>query len=99
MNGIPSTPSQKSIAVCRSAPTRVMWWTPWLWIFRMPASLNRRASFQDSHLVIRESLRLMPMVLHDAVPAGRHSGGRGPPRGAVDGVGVRLEGGVLRYRH
>ena len=30
MNGIPSTPSQKSIDVCRSAPTIVMWWTPWL---------------------------------------------------------------------
>ncbi len=29
-NGMPSTPSQKSIDVCRSAPTRVMWWTPWL---------------------------------------------------------------------
>ena len=29
-NGIPSTPSQKSIDVCRSAPTIVMWWTPWL---------------------------------------------------------------------
>src|SRR3954471_8848308 len=29
-NGIPSRPSQKSIDVCRSAPTMVMWWTPWL---------------------------------------------------------------------
>src|SRR5690606_33315413 len=26
--GIPSRPSQKSIEVCRSAPTSVMWWTP-----------------------------------------------------------------------
>src|SRR5918998_324842 len=34
-NGIPSTPSQKSIEVCRSAPTRVMWWTPWLWSLRI----------------------------------------------------------------
>src|SRR6266545_3615616 len=33
--GMPSTPSQKSIDVCRSAPTIVMWWTPWLWSFRM----------------------------------------------------------------
>src|SRR3954470_24510217 len=32
--GIPSTPSQKSIDVCRSAPTMVMWWTPWLWSLR-----------------------------------------------------------------
>src|SRR4051794_38220120 len=34
-NGMPSTPSQKSIDVCRPAPTRVMWWTPWLWSLRM----------------------------------------------------------------
>src|SRR5262249_42042729 len=32
-NGMPSTPSQKSIEVRRSAPTIVMWWTPWLWSF------------------------------------------------------------------
>src|SRR5215213_1554207 len=29
-NGMPRTPSQKSIDVLRSAPTIVMWWTPWL---------------------------------------------------------------------
>src|SRR3954452_1754921 len=34
-NGMPSTPSQKSIDVCRSAPTIVMWWTPWLWSLRI----------------------------------------------------------------
>src|SRR5438270_1707514 len=33
--GIPSTPSQKSMEVCRSAPTSVMWWTPWLWSLRI----------------------------------------------------------------
>jgi modulator of FtsH protease len=33
-NGIPSTPSQKSIDVWRSAPTIVMWWTPWDWSLR-----------------------------------------------------------------
>src|SRR3954447_7295145 len=40
-NGMPSTPSQKSIEVRRSAPTIVMWWTPWLWSFLMvrPATL------------------------------------------------------------
>src|SRR5258705_48609 len=27
---MPRMPSQKSIDVCRSAPTIVMWWTPWL---------------------------------------------------------------------
>jgi hypothetical protein len=32
--GLPSTPSQKSMDVCRLAPTSVMWWTPWLWSFR-----------------------------------------------------------------
>ena len=32
---MPSTPSQKSIDVCRSAPTIVMWWTPWLWSLRI----------------------------------------------------------------
>src|SRR4051794_28332924 len=32
---MPSTPSQKSIDVRRSAPTIVMWWTPWLCSLRM----------------------------------------------------------------
>src|SRR6267378_2941024 len=31
---MPRTPSQKSIDVWRSAPTIVMWWTPWLWSLR-----------------------------------------------------------------
>src|SRR6185437_14389755 len=35
---MPSTPSQKSIDVRRSAPTSVMWWTPWLWILRIVAA-------------------------------------------------------------
>jgi hypothetical protein len=43
-NGIPSTPSQKSIEVCRSAPTSVMWWTPWVWILRMVIALQSRSS-------------------------------------------------------
>ena len=34
-NGMPSTPSQKSIDVCRFAPTSVMWWTPWVWSLRI----------------------------------------------------------------
>src|SRR4051795_11941132 len=41
-NGIPSVPSQKSIDVCRSAPTSVMWWTPWLWMIRMSAIYQLR---------------------------------------------------------
>src|ERR1043166_2220040 len=42
-NGIPSTPSQKSIDVCRSAPTSVMWCTPWLWIFRTTGESTAKA--------------------------------------------------------
>src|SRR4051812_45803414 len=52
-NGMPSRPSQKSIDVCRSAPTSVMWCTPWLWIFRM-----RRAYEAAPPLVARLLLRL-----------------------------------------
>src|SRR5215213_2924693 len=37
-NGIPSRPSQKSIEVWRSAPTIVMWWTPWLCSLRIGPS-------------------------------------------------------------
>src|SRR3954471_8191256 len=40
-NGMPSTPSQKSIDVRRSAPTMVMWWTPWLWSFLMVPGARR----------------------------------------------------------
>src|SRR6187397_670482 len=36
---MPRTPSQKSIEVCRSAPTSVMWWTPWAWSLRMSARI------------------------------------------------------------
>src|SRR3954454_4155642 len=32
---MPRSPSQKSIELWRSAPTRVMWWTPCVWITRM----------------------------------------------------------------
>src|SRR4051812_50118292 len=42
---MPSSPSQKSIAVCRSAPTSVMWCTPWLWILRMKVILPERESW------------------------------------------------------
>jgi hypothetical protein len=34
--------SQTSIDVCRSAPTSVMWWTPWLWVFRTTLNLPPR---------------------------------------------------------
>src|SRR3954453_23659300 len=44
MNGIPSAPSQKSIDVWRSAPTIVMWWTPWLCSLRNAVSLGLNES-------------------------------------------------------
>src|SRR3954452_2094162 len=49
-NGIPSTPSQKSIDVRRSAPTIVMWCTPWLWSLRMAGTLGGRGGLQASEL-------------------------------------------------
>src|SRR3954470_17284314 len=49
-NGIPSTPSQKSIDVRRSAPTIVMWCTPWLWSLRMAGNLGGRGRLQASEL-------------------------------------------------
>src|SRR3954454_16546449 len=49
-NGIPRTPSQKSIDVRRSAPTIVMWWTPWLWSLRMAGTLGGRWGLQASEL-------------------------------------------------
>src|SRR3954468_8420130 len=50
--GMPSTPSQKSIEVCRSAPTSVMWWTPWLWSLRgmVPAKLRHRGRLLASEV-------------------------------------------------
>src|ERR687885_73054 len=36
---MPSTPSQKPIDVWRSAPTSVMWWTPWLWSLRIDGTV------------------------------------------------------------
>src|SRR6478609_993629 len=38
MNGMPSAPSQKSIALCRVEPTMVMWCSPWTWILFVTAS-------------------------------------------------------------
>src|SRR4051812_34943178 len=50
-NGMPSTPSQKSIEVRRSAPTIVMWWTPWLWSLRM-GEASSGAGFDELRLVL-----------------------------------------------
>ena len=51
---MPSTPSQKSIDVCRSAPVRVMWCTPWLWSF-----LTSPSTLDESRLVLA-SLQASP---------------------------------------
>src|SRR3954454_15638735 len=50
--GMPSTPTQKSIEVWRSAPTSVMWWTPWLWSLRgmVPAKLRHRGRLLASEV-------------------------------------------------
>src|SRR4051794_35772414 len=50
-NGMPSRPSQKSIELCLSAPTRVTWWTAWAWIVRMSVLYQLRlvvAAFEGS---------------------------------------------------
>src|SRR4051794_9757846 len=73
-NGIPSTPSQKSIDVCRSAPTIVMWWTPWTWSLRMAGSdlvLDQRglvvaaaqaAEGDELHGRLDDQLRAQPLA-------------------------------------
>ena len=43
-NGMPSTPSQKSIDVCRSAPTIVMWWTPCVCSLRTMRTISTAAT-------------------------------------------------------
>src|SRR5215217_4836413 len=54
---MPRTPSQKSIDVCRSAPTSVMWWTPWVCSLR---------STPRSYAARRDRLpqRLQPAAAH-----------------------------------
>src|SRR3954453_18160914 len=73
-NGMPSTPSQKSIDVRRSAPTIVMWCTPWLWSLRMETS---RSAFDELGLVLaplqrapRQQLDLRLDDQHAAHPRG-----------------------------
>src|SRR3954447_11746189 len=50
---MPSTPSQKSIDVRRSAPTIVMWWTPSLWSLRIVwRDLSRGLVLDEFRLVL-----------------------------------------------
>src|SRR3954454_21703358 len=83
-NGIPSTPSQKSIDVWRSAPTSVMWWTPWVWSLRTPTlySVARhapRGTLKDHERSLRHLRRHDPGAgarqHRDAVRAGDVPGG------------------------
>src|SRR3954447_992446 len=60
-NGIPSTPSQKSIEVCRPAPTIVMWWTPWLCSFR---KRTPRLVLEELRLVLAALQRLPRHEVH-----------------------------------
>src|SRR3954453_1244384 len=64
-NGIPRTPSQNSIDVCRSAPTIVMWWTPWLCSLR---TVNSRSVLDEVRLV--QAARQRPPC--DEIDAGLH---------------------------
>src|SRR6476661_2583009 len=81
-NGIPSTPSQKSIDVCRSAPTIVMWCTPWVWSLRMSLS-------------VLDELRLVITALQAAprheVDAGLHD--QHAAQALADRLGQRVVGG------
>src|SRR4051795_10638227 len=76
---MPSTPSQKSIEVCRSAPTIVMWWTPWLWSLRM-GEVSR--SVFDERRFVLAALQRAPW--HELHAGGDHERGAQP---VADGVG------------
>src|SRR3954471_7686947 len=65
-NGMPSTPSQKSIEVCRSAPTSVMWWTPWLWILRIWGDLLGGRLVCDEFRLVLATLQGAPRHELDA---------------------------------
>src|SRR3954451_3457993 len=65
---MPSTPSQKSIDVCRSAPTIVMWWTPWLWSLRIGGGLLRGRLVLDEFRLVLAALQGAPGHELDASP-------------------------------
>src|SRR3954451_6291487 len=67
-NGIPSTPSQKSIELCLSAPTRVMWWTAWLWSTRMSVIYQLRLVVAPFQRAERDQLDLRLNDEHRADP-------------------------------
>src|SRR4051812_50197737 len=109
---MPSTPSQKSIDVWRSAPTIVMWWTPWLWSFRIRRFLAGCGPCRSARLVhdLRElAARVRSRVEaparrapHRAQPleAGRNLGHLRQALGhLVAALGAAPEGDGERERH
>src|SRR3712207_9454903 len=78
-NGIPSRPSQKSIDVCRSAPTIVMWWTPWLCSLRMVSLLldEPRLVLAALECPVRHEVDARPEEEHLAQAVGDPLGQRG----------------------
>src|SRR5215216_3068090 len=81
---MPSTPSQKSIDVWRSAPTIVMWWTPWLWSFRIGSP---RGSVLDEFRLVLTALQGPPRHEVDVGLDDERVAQPGP-----DGVGKRRIG-------
>src|SRR3954453_2561282 len=65
-NGMPRTPSQKSIDVFRSAPTIVMWWTPWLWSLRIWGGLLGGRLVLDEFRLVLAALQGAPRHQLDA---------------------------------
>src|SRR3954454_7734110 len=59
---MPSRPSQNSTELCRSAPTSVMWWTPWVWMTRMSVIYQSRLVVAALERPERDQLDLR---LHD----------------------------------
>src|SRR3954449_1488619 len=86
-NGMPSTPSQKSIDVCRSAPTIVMWWTPWLWSLRIGGGLLRGRLVLDEFRLVLAALQGAPGHELDASPDDE-----GGPQLLSDRLGERVVG-------
>src|SRR4051794_17579081 len=55
MKGMPSAPSQKSIALCLVEPTMVMWCSPWTWIFFVTDSPFRQSVLQRRQFAFQPS--------------------------------------------
>src|SRR3954468_9733287 len=97
--GMPSRPSQKSIDVWRSAPTMVMWWTPWDWSLRIARRTLRHASGPTQRQQQRgaeqqradpgEARRELPVLLLGAEARAQPLVDVGELAGLVDRVGLR----------